>query len=385
MQKIFKVLTICISIVVILFWSGHTQAQADLSSEQTDVLNLNKIVEGFNNHEEKIIPELDTNKLISEISSGNLNFDTKGILGRAAGYFLKEINSNIIVIIKVVIIGILCGLLKNLQDNFEGETSEIAFYACYLLMVSLIIVGFKDAIAVGQQAIYDMVGFMQALIPVLISLLVSTGNITSSAALYPVITMVVEVSGTILGAVMIPVVFLVAVLSIVGNISNKVPLSKLAGFIRTVSVWVMGVILTVFVAVVTIEANLGAAIDGVTGKTAKFAFSKSVPVVGQILSDAVETVLGCSLLIKNSVGIIGLLIVLSIVLVPLIKILALILIYKFAAVLVEPIADSRITSCLNDIGGTLTLLFSVVVSVGFMFIVAITMLVKTGTISTMIR
>lgn len=383
MQK--KICQIIIALILILMPAGHVSAEESLNEEQIDVLNLTKVVESFNNNGEQIIPDFEANKLIEEIAKGNLSFDSKGIIDKAIAYFMKEINSNIIVIIKVIIVGILCAILKNLQESFEGSTSEIAFYACYLLMVSFIIVGFKDAIQVGQKAISDMVVFMQAMIPVLITLLASSGNVASSTALYPVIIFVIEVASSILGTVMIPVVFLVAVLSIVSNISEKVQLSKLAGLIKTVSVWVMGIILTAFVAVVTIETNLAATIDGVTGKTVKFAFSKSIPIVGQVLSDAVETVLGCSLVIKNSVGVVGTILILSIVLGPLIKILAITVIYKFSAALVEPIADSRMVRCLNDIGGTLTLLFSIVVSVSFMFIVAITALIRTGNIATMIR
>lgn len=381
MQKICKL----IILILIIMPVGCVAAQDSINNEQLEVIDLAKVVESFDSQGESIIPDFNPNKLIEEISKGNLAFDTKGILERCMLFFMKEIGINMSIIIKVIIIGILCSLLKNLQENFEGKTGEIAFYACYILMVSLIIVGFKEAVQVGQKAIFDMVGFMQVLIPVLISLLVATGNVVSTSALHPVIILVVEITSSILGAVMIPAVLLVAVLSIIGNISDKVQLTKLAGFIKTVSIWVMGVILTVFVSVVTIEANIGATIDGVTGKTAKFAFSKSVPVVGQILSDAVETVLGCSLVIKNSIGVVGTIIILAIVLAPLIKILAMTAVYKISAVLLEPIADARIVRCLNDVGGTLTLLFSIVVSVSFMFIVAITMLVKTGSMATMIR
>ena len=384
MQKIYKIMLIII-ITLILLPTVSGCAEEALNNEQIGALDLGRMVESFNKDGEQIIPDFNPSKLIEELSKGNLNFDSKNIMKKVVYYFVKEISTNITIIIKVIIIGILCALLKNLQDNFGEGTSEIAFYACYLLMVSFIIVGFKEAINVGQNAIVGMVGFMQVLIPILISLLASTGNVVSTAALYPVIMLVVEVSSAILGTVMIPVVFLVAVLSIIGNISDKIQLSRLAGFIKTVSIWVMGIILTVFVSVVTIEANLGATIDGVTSKTAKFAFSKAIPVVGQTLSDAVETVLGCSLVIKSSVGVVGMILILGIVLIPLIKILAMMIIYKFSAVLIEPIADSRMVRCLNDIGGTLTLLFSIVVAVSFMFIVAITTLVRMGNVAAMIR
>ena len=383
MRRFCRMLLIILG--VLLLFPVFAIATEDLGSEQIEALNLPSVVDSFNKNGEQIIPDFNPNKLIEEISKGNLNFDSKSIFNKAIYFFTKEINENLIIIIKIILVGILCAIFKNLQDNLGGNTGEIAFYACYLLMVSFIIVGFRNSIEIGQKAIFDMVGFMQALVPVLISLLVSTGNAASSTALYPIIILVIEVASSILGSIMVPAVFLIAILSIISNISDKVQISKLAGFIKTISTWGMGFVLTVFVGVITIEANLAATIDGVAGKTAKFAFSKSIPIVGQVLSDAVETVMGCSLVIKNSIGVVGTILILSIVLVPLIKILAITLIYKFAAVLIEPVADARMVRCINDIGGTLTLLFSIVVSVSFMFIIAITTLIKTGSIAAMIR
>ena len=383
MRKLYIVLLMIL--VALLALPLHGLATEDVGGEQLEALNLSSVVDSFNRDGEKIIPDFNPSKLIEEISKGNLNFDSKSIFNKAVSFFVKEINANLIIIIKIILVGILCAILKNLQDNLGGSTGEIAFYACYLLMISFIIVGFRDAIAIGQKAIFDMVGFMQVLLPVLISLMVSTGNAAASTVLYPIIMLVIEVASSMLGSIMVPAVFLIAVLSIISNISDKVQISRLAGFIKTISTWGMGLVLTVFVGVITIEANLAATIDGVAGKTVKFAFSKSIPIVGQVLSDAVETVMGCSLVIKNSIGVVGTILILSIVLVPLIKILAIALIYKFAAVLVEPVADARMVRCINDIGGTLVLLFSIVVSVSFMFIVAITTLIKTGSIAAMIR
>ncbi|MGE5474128.1 MAG: stage III sporulation protein AE [Ignavibacteriales bacterium] len=384
MQKITaKILTIIF--LVLLNVPIAAYAENNIAVEQAEAVGLPEIIENLNDKAGEVFPGFDANTIIKEISQGNLNIDSKGIFERISGFFIKEVKANIAIVIKVLIIAILCAVLKNLQDNLQGGTSEIAFYICYLLMVSFIIVGFKDAVLLGQETVYEIVGFMEAIIPTLVTLMISMGNVTSSGVLYPVIMAVVGIVSTLLATFIIPAVLLVAVLSIAGNISDKIQLSKLSGFVRIITVWTMGLMLTIFVSIVSVEASLAGTIDGVTGKTFKFAFSKAVPFVGQILSDSVETVLGCSLIIKNSIGVLGMILILGIVLIPLIKILAMALVYKLAAVLVQPITDSRITKCLDDVGGTLVLLFSIIVSISFMFIIAIAALIKTGGIATMIR
>lgn len=382
-------LVVLLILILITLSAKYVQANEDLRQnlveQQVEVLNLPEIIEELSKEGEKIIPDFNPNALVAEISKGNLIFDSKSILNRAEDFFMKEVNKNLGIVVKIVILAILCAVLTNLQTNFSGAVGEIGFYACYLLLISLIIVGFKDAIGIGQKAILDMVKFMQAIIPTYITLLVSMGNFTSSTVLYPVIMFVVQVISTIVETILVPVVFFIAVLSIISNVSNRVQISKFAGFMKTVTIWVMGFILTLFVGVITLESSLAATIDGVTSKAAKFTVSKSIPVIGQVLSDAADTVLGCSLVIKNSVGVVGVILVLSIILVPIIKMLALIIIYKFTAGLIEPISDMRFVNCLNELGGIMTLLFSIVLAVSFMFIVALTALMRAGNIAVMIR
>ena len=384
MQKI-TVKALVILFIVILNIPVIVYAEDSIALQQAEAIGLPGIVESLNERAGEVFPGFNANTIIDEISKGNFNIDSKGIITRISEFFVKEVKSNIGIVIKVIIIAILCAVLKNLQDNLQGGTSEIAFYICYLLMISFIIVGFNDAVQLGQKTIYEMVGFMESIIPALVTLMLSMGNVTSSGVLYPVVMGVVGIISSLIATFIIPSILLVAVLSIAGNISDKIQLAKIGGLIKSITIWTMGLMLTVFVSIVSVEAGLAGTIDGVAGKTLKFAFSKSVPFVGQILSDSVETVLGCSLIIKNAVGVLGMILIIGIVLLPLIKILAMALVYKLAAVVVQPLTDSRITKCLDEVGGTLVLLFSIIVSVSFMFIIAIAAIIKTGGIAAMIR
>lgn len=384
MQKISKII-LMILILIILFPANIAYSENDISKEQIDTLNLSNITDDFNIDTAGVVPDFDPDKLIEEISKGNLKIDGVSIINKLIGLFAKEVNNNISIIIKVIIIAIICAVLKSLHDNLSNHIAESAFFICYLIMVSLVIVGFKEALSIGQATINSMTAFMQAIVPMMIGMMISVGNITSASTMHPLLIISLQIISTTISSIMIPVVMLTAVFSIAGNISNKVQISKLGILIRSVSVWIMGIFLTLFVGIVTLESNLAGTIDGVAGKTMKFAFSKSIPIVGQTLSDSVETVLGCSMVIKNSFGVVGIIIIGAIIMVPVIKILAIILTYKFAAVIVQPVANPRISKCLDELGGSLILLFAIMVSIGFMFIVSITAMLNMGNIATMIR
>jgi len=113
----------------------------------------------------------------------------------------------------------------------------------------------------------------------------------------------VQVSATIIKNILIPLIVLSTIISIVDNISDKIQISRLSSFLKNITQWTLGLILTIFVAIVSLQGSLGAVVDGVTSKTAKFAIGAFIPVAGKYLADAADAVIGCTLLIKNAVGV----------------------------------------------------------------------------------
>ena len=125
--------------------------------------------------------------------------------------------------------------------------------------------------------------------------------------------------------------------------------------------------------------------DGVISRTAKYTVGAFLPVVGGLLSDSVDAVIGASLLIKGAVGTYGLIAIVIISAVPLIKLFSLIIIYRFAAAVIEPISDKRIVNCLSDVATSLTYVFGVLASVTVMMFFTITAIIGTANIATMLR
>ncbi len=346
----------------------------------------NQLQNYANNGIKELLPEYDPNGFITNAAKGKFNLSVKSILNGVLHYFFKEIYINIGVLIKLIVLIVLCAILKNLQSSFlSASVGELAFFVCYIVIVSVLIVSLNSVLTMGRVIIDDMVDFMQASIPILITLLVSSGNITSGGIFQPILVVIIEIAAAIMKNIFIPIILLSTILSLVNNISDKVQISKLASFLKQIGTVILGLILTVFIAIITIQGSVGAVVDGVSSKTAKFAIGAFIPVAGKYLADAADTVLGCTLLIKNASGIAVMIGIVSICLVPIIKIFALISLYKMTAVLVEPIAENRIVKCINDVAGSLTFVLGVVACVAFMFLIAITAIIASSSISTAIR
>jgi stage III sporulation protein AE len=395
-----KRLLLCLTVLLVLVF-GSAQAwcagdedqeniSADIIRQQADSDGIRQIEDQLRKHSGKEAADLlegyDPRNLITDAASGRLEFNVRGIASNVLNFLLKEIYQNIGLLIKIVVLVILCALLKNLQTSFMSESvGEVAFFVCYIVIVSVLLVSFSTAMTMGMEIIDGMVGFMYATVPVLITLLVTGGNITSGGIFQPVMLMVVEVSATVIKSLFMPLIFLSTILSIINNISDKIQLSRLTALIRQITGWALGAILTVFIAVVSLQGSMGAVVDGVTSKAAKFAISAFIPVVGKTLSDAADTVVGCTLLIKNAAGLAVMIGVIVICIVPLLKILALVALYKAASALLEPISEKRITSCINEIAGSMIYIFSLSASVAFMFLISVTALISAGNMSAMIR
>ena len=122
---------------------------------------------------------------------------------------------------------------------------------------------------------------------------------------------------------------------------------------------------------------------GVTAKTTKAAVSNFIPVVGKILGDAVDTVMGCSLILKNALGVVGVIIIIGICIVPIFKLITLMTMYYLGSALCQPIADPKIVKLLSNMGDTFKLLLAILCSVSVMLIIGVTIIVRVSNSSAM--
>ena len=226
---------------------------------------------------------------------------------------------------------------------------------------------------------------MNSLIPVLITLMISTGSIVSANVVQPIILFLITFIGNFITGVIIPFVLISTALGVISKISDRVQVDKLSKFFKTSVVWVLGVILTIFVGVVSIEGTLSSSVDGVTAKTAKAAVSNFIPVVGKVLGDSIDTVLGCASILKNAVGVVGVIIIIGICVMPILKLAALTIIYHLGAALCQPIADEKIVKLLEQMGGTFKVLLAITCSVAVMLMIGITLVIKISNSGLMYR
>ena len=276
----------------------------------------------------------------------------------------------ITVLASILVIIVIHSILKSLSEGLENKgIAQITYYVQYILIVTLIMTNFVQILDIVKDSIQSLVGFMNSLIPILITLMITTGSIVSANLIQPIILFLITFIGNFITGVIIPLVLIGTALGVISKVSDRVQVDKLAKFFKSSVIWILGVVLTIFVGVVSVEGTLSSSVDGITAKTAKAAVSSFIPVVGKILGDAVDTVIGCSSILKNATGIVGVIILIGIAIVPIIKLTVLMAIYYLGAALCQPIADDKIIKLLDQMGDTFKTLLAIMCSVSVMFII----------------
>lgn len=335
--------------------------------------------------ENEISLEGNTKDIILKLLKGEKILEGKTISQSLRKIFFNELSTALILLSKVLIITIISAILTNLQNTFEESSiSEFANYFAYITIAILVITSFSQVMEMVTLSVDRMINFMQILLPILLTLLVLTGGPNTKIIFHPMILGTVNIMGLMVKNIIFPLIYFSFILSILSNLSNRAELSKLSELGRKIITFIISAAFTVFIGILTIY-GLSTKIDGITIRTAKFAVDKFLPVVGGFLSDAVDAVIGSSAILKNGIGIVGLITLVMIILMPLIKVTILLLIYTITEAIIEPIASSNIVKFFGDVSKTLLLVLISMVSIGIMFFITVTIIVDTSNNLLMLR
>ena len=352
--------------------------------EQKENFGINSFIDGAEKYSGEFFEDIDVGEILNSAISGNI--DNNKIYNQIFNLFGSEVVKGITSLATILIIIIIHSILKSISENLNNENiSKLIFYVEYIAIVTIIMANFSQVIQLVRDTANNLVGFMNSLIPILVSLMLFTGSITTSTIIEPLILFIINFIGTLIQDLLIPITLIVAVLSIVSKISDKVQIDNLSKFMKSGVVWVLGIVLTIFVGVLSLEGTLSSSIDGVTAKTAKAVVSSAIPVVGKILGDAVDSVLGCGVVLKNAVGFVGVIIIVGICIIPILKLAVLTIAYKLVSAVSEPIADGKIVKLLDQMGDIFKILLAILSSISVLVIVGTTLVIKISNSGMMYR
>lgn len=353
-------------------------------ADEIDLAEVQGLLNQLDNDAKEAFPGFSLAKIFNDLKTGQVSFNLENIGRNILQAILTQLVSNAPLIAKLLGLAVICAIINQVQSAFLGNVSKLAKMLVYLVLLGLALTSFKIAVDIGIGAIDQMVSFMQAVLPVMYTILLAMGNITSSALFKPLVMGSLVVLATLIKNIILPLFFFGVILRLFNNISPQFKLTRFADLLEFGGKLAIGIVLTVFVGIMTVQGVAGGVADGVTLRTAKYSVDL-IPVIGKFFKDAVELVISSGLLLKNALGIVAMLAIVLIISGPAIKIAAMMLTFKIAAALVEPLGEKELAESLQDMSKGLLYIFATVSSVAVMFFISITIIVGAGNLAVMLR
>ena len=277
-----KILILSFTILIIIIpktvFSVETIDTNSILEEQFNNFGIKDFLKETQKYSPDFMKELDVKTIFNEAITGKVN--NKNILKKILGMIGVSLTDTLKIMIKILVIVLIHSILKSITDGLgNSEVSKIVYYAQYILIITIIMANFANILKSVNDTVEKLIGFSNLLVPLLITLMIYTGSIATSTLIEPILLFLIEFISNLIKILILPVISIIIVLNIVSKISDRVQINKLSKFMKSSIVWILGIILTTFVGVLSLEGTLTSSVDGITAKTTKAAVSTLIPVV----------------------------------------------------------------------------------------------------------
>lgn len=313
---------------------------------------------------------------IRSVISGDFKLDYSNVFSAVAGLIFDGLKGMLPAFCVICSITILCGLLTHFRSSFaENGTAKLIHFVGYSAILVLILSSLAGVLGDCIAAVNSMRSQMQAIFPVLLTLIATSGGSVSVAVYQPAVLFLSEAVVGIITSAIFPLAGLIFVLNMVGNMSKEIKVKNFSAFFAGIIKWTLGITLAAFTVFLTVQGITSATYDGLSFKAAKYAISNSVPIIGGFLGSGFDLVIAGSVLIKNAVGSCGIALLVIVLAAPLIQLIVCNLFFKLAAAVTEPVGDSGISDFLSSVSGTINYFIAGLISVAFMYFITMLLLI----------
>lgn len=311
--------------------------------------------------------------LMSEVLKGDVLGALTHLIQGAIGGMTSQFTGLKNILVWLVVLGIVSALMSHFVEIFDKhQIADISFYFMYLLLTAVLLKCFSQAARTAVDTVNNIVLFIKMLVPTyLISVGVATGTTTVSAYYQLLLLMIYGVENILVAGVL-PFVYSYIMLAVVNGIWIEEKLTLLIELIEKGIRWVLKASVGLVTGISIFQAVITPVIDSVKASALQKAIS-AIPGVGNAADGVVELVVGSAVVIKNSIGIVLLILLIVLCAAPLLHIFLIAIVLKAAAAFMGIVSDKRITACTNKVGegsmlllrttGTALVLFLITISI----------------------
>ncbi len=273
--------------------------------------------------------------------------------------------------LQILLIVLVAAIFHNFAGVFQNQqASELGFYILYVLFITICVGTFRVLIDSVGNGVSNLLQFFRALGPVYFMVVAVTTGSASSIVFYNILLFIIHLADLIITGLLLPLVQAFFVLRILNEMSKEDYLSKFGDFIEMIIKWSLRVFLAGVVGINLIQGMLSPAIDAVK-RTVLRSGGEALPVIGEAIGGVTEVLLGTAVLIRNGIGVAGMIISIAMCMVPIVQMAAIVILYRLLAAVVQPISEKRMVNCIGNMADGASLLLQIVLTSGALFLIVI--------------
>lgn len=354
---------------------AETVSQSEIQDELFEQFDFSEI--------DSILGEIFPNKklnfldTITGLISGDMEFSFELVKQFVRDQFTYELENSRSGMIHILLIVIIAAVFSNFSGVFKStQVSEISFFMLYMLLITICLNNFRILIDAVSMNLGRLMEFMKLLGPIyFLAVGMATGSSTS-VAFYQLVLLLIFLVELLILNFLLPITQIYLIMRILGELSPEIPISRFAEFLETVVNWALKTLMAGVVGLNVIQGLITPAIDSVK-RSLVTKSGEALPIIGDVIGGTTEVVLGTAVLIKNGIGVAGMLVCLVVCLAPVIQMAVTALLYQLVSALIQPISDKRLVNCVASMADGTKLLLKIMIATGVLFMLTIAVVATT--------
>ena len=371
-----KIIATVIIVLAVMFTPQGVYADSEEQNNEYYDRLISEINEGLSfEGDEDVKTVLEDNNITLEDPSSAANISVSDVIKHIFESFTAALRSPLIMLGKITAT-MLCVLVRSMSA--EGTVDKVFTLICVLTTVLVISDTVTDSLYSVKTSMGQMNSFMMSYIPIFSSVATAGGSAAAGAGYYSVMLIICESAGILADTILVPFLSAVLAVTLVSAINPSLDLGSLAESVKKLVIWVLGIVMTLFTGLLSIQSFAGAAADNLSARAVKFAASSFIPVIGGSVSEAYSAVKGSIGVIRTSVGVIGVIIMSVIVAKPLLTLLAVKLAVWIGAIINDIFGISNSGGLLKSINSVLSIGVSILAAYSIMFVISTSVVIMTA-------
>ena len=392
-MKIKLVLVLILFLPAVLFATGASdgmayaeeadegQTQQTSAEELMDEIDLSGLEEYYStlNDGQKSLFGTSLDEYLRKIINGEFEFGYSSFFTYMLGALGISIAEILPVLISIIAVAVLISFIGGMKGSFASQSVDgIVNFAGIALVSAIVLLQIFSAIRDTSALVTTLKTQMEAVFPILFTLMTALGASGSIAIYQPAVAVLAFSVTELVSAIALPMLIITIVFSVVGNLSSATKLGGMAKFFVSAAKWILYTSFFLFLTFLSVQGITAAVYDNISVRTAKFALSKYVPVIGGYLSEGFNVILAGTVLIKNAVGLTAVIIMFVSVVPVLLKVIVVSLSLKLAGAVTEPFEGGKICGLLNSVSSSVNLLVAVILGMVFLYFVFLILIIASG-------